>query len=46
MFFSWSVLQFERRIKKMMAVSTMIWRNRISQYPKLVTDFEEDFAKG
>ena len=44
MSFSWSVLKFERRIKKMMAVSNMIWSNRISQYPKLVTDFEEDFA--
>ena len=22
----------------------MIWSNRISQYPKLVTDFELDFA--
>ena len=44
MSFSWSVLKFERRIKKIMAVSTMVWSNRISQYPKLVTDFELDFA--
>ena len=44
MSFAWSVLKFERRIKKIIAVSNMIWRNRISQYPKLVTDFEVDFA--
>lgn len=42
---AWSILKFERRIKKIMSVSYMIWRNRISQYPKLVTDFEVDFAK-
>ena len=41
---AWSVLKFERRIKKMLLVSHMIWRNRISQYPKIVTDFELNFA--
>ena len=35
MSFAWSVLKFERRIKKILAVSSMIWSNRISQYPKL-----------